>query len=116
MKVFGNRVLVEQIVVTKTSDIVLPGGKKAESQQSASFKVLDIGKKVREEGEIQIGDIPIFGKHVVFHGVKVVKNDKVGNIATEILHVIVYDEDILGADDAPVQEVIEKESETKIEE
>lgn len=109
MEVFGNRVLVEQKKTIKVSNIILPGGKNAENETMVTFKVIGKGKKVEE---IEIGDIPIFGKHVIFHGVKVVEKSE----TSETLHVIVYDEDILGADDAPVQEVIEKESETKIEE
>lgn len=113
MKVFGNRVLVEQIVKRRETNVLLPGGKKAEPEVSATFNVIGIGSKVEE---IQIGDIPIFGKHVTFHGVKVVSKSAHENISTEILHVIVYDEDILGADDPiPAPESIEVASEEKSE-
>jgi hypothetical protein len=112
MKVFGNRVLVEQKVEVKVSNILLPGGKKAENQTSVQFKVLAVGAKVEE---IQEGDIPIFGKHVQFHGVKVIEKteDKEKGTTSEILHVIVYDEDILGADDPNAEPVIINEETVK---
>lgn len=106
MKVFGNCVLIEQRVEEKISNIMLPGGKKAQNQISASFKVLQVGAKVEE---IQVGDIPIFGKHVDFHGIKVIHKEATSTHSSEILHVIVFDGDILGADDAPVEEIINTE-------
>lgn len=106
MKVFGNRVLVEQITETKISNIILPGGKKAENQTKASFKVLQVGGKVKE---IEPGDIPIFGKHVTFHGVKVISTEATADHSREVLHVIVYDEDILGADDPETEPLVKEQ-------
>ena len=106
MKVFGNRVLIEQIVEEKVSTILLPGGKNAQAQTKVSFKVLQVGFDVDPINGVQAGDIPIFGKHVDFHGVKVIHSEKTESHSREVLHVIAYAEDILGADDPEVEPLV----------
>ena len=101
MKVVGERVLVEQILTKKQSKIILPGGdKNKEMGFDAKFTVLQLGSKCpRGEGEIQVGDNPIFSKNVTFEGVKVIEEKKeAGQLVKSVAHVIVHYEDILGAD------------------
>ena len=107
MKVFGKLVLVEQIVITKLSNIMLPGGKKADSQTSVAFRVLQTGNEVDPDG-VQPGDIPVFGKHTDFHGVKVISKETSPDrlTSTEILHVIVFESDILAADEPETQPLV----------
>lgn len=115
MKVFGNRVLIEQIVEEKISNILLPGGKNAQKQTKVSFKVLQVGPDVDPIDGVKPGDIPIFGKHTDFHGVKVIskEEDKANSSSKEVLHVIVYADDILGADDETAEPLIINEDTLK---
>ena len=101
MKVVGERVLVEQILTKKQSKIILPGvDKNKEMGFDAKFTVLQLGSKCpKGEGEIQVGDNPIFSKNVTFEGVKVIEEKKEGGqLVKSVAHVIVHYEDILGAD------------------
>ena len=101
MKVVGERVLVEQILTKKQSKIILTGAdKNKEMGFDAKFTVLQLGSKCpKGEGEIQVGDNPIFSKNVTFEGVKVIEEKKEGSqLVKSVAHVIVHYEDILGAD------------------
>ena len=101
MKVVGERVLVEQILTKKQSKIILSGAdKNKEMGFDAKFTVLQLGSKCpKGEGEIQVGDNPIFSKNVTFEGVKVIEEKKEGGqLVKSVAHVIVHYEDILGAD------------------
>jgi hypothetical protein len=100
MKVVGERVLVEQILTKKESKIILPGSQNKDSGYDAKFTVLQLGAKCPTgEGEIQLGEHPIFSKNVTFEGVKVIEETKVGNeIVKSVAHVVVHYEDIIGAE------------------
>ena len=113
MKVFGNLVLVEQTVEVKISSVYMPGGKKADNQKKVSFKVLQVGPSVDPATGVQPGDIPIFGKHVDFHGVKVITKEETKDRSLEVLHVIVYADDILGADDPEAEPLVINEETLK---
>ena len=105
MKVVGERVLVEQILTKKQSKIILPGAdKNKEMGFDAKFTVLQLGSKCpKGEGEIQVGDNPIFSKNVTFEGVKVIEEKKeAGQLVKSVAHVIVHYEDILGAENEQV--------------
>lgn len=95
MQVLDNRVLVEQLMVAKKSKIILGKDVKADEKFDVSFKVLALGPGVPKDTLLKVGDKPIFGKYVDFHGVKVIEKtaDK------EVLHVIVMYDDIIGIDD-----------------
>ena len=101
MKVVGERVLVEQILTKKQSKIILPRADKTKEMGfDAKFTILQLGNKCpKGEGEIQVGDNPIFSKNVTFEGVKVIEEKKeAGQLVKSVAHVIVHYEDILGAD------------------
>ena len=105
MKVVGERVLVAQILTKKQSKIILPGAaKNKELGFDAKLTVLQLGNKCPQgEGEIQVGDNPIFSKNVTFEGVKVIEEKKeAGQLVKSVAHVIVHYEDILGADNEQV--------------
>lgn len=95
MQVLGNRVLVEQLMIPKKSKIIVNKDAKAEEKFDVSFKVIEIGPDVPQTTKLKVGDKPIFGKYVDFHGVKVVEK----TAEKELLHVIVMYEDIIGIDD-----------------
>ena len=99
MKVVGERVLVEQILTKKKSSLIITGSDK-NMGFDAKFTVLQLGNKCpKGEGEIQVGDNPIFSKNVTFEGVKVIEEKKeAGQLVKSVAHVIVHYEDILGAD------------------
>ena len=99
MKVVGERVLVEQILTKKQSSLIITGSDK-NMGFDAKFTVLQLGSKCpKGEGEIQVGDNPIFSKNVTFEGVKVIEEKKeAGQLVKSVAHVIVHYEDILGAD------------------
>ena len=103
MKVVGERVLVEQILTKKQSKIILTESDRNKNKEmgfDAKFTVLQLGNKCpKGEGEIQVGDNPIFSKNVTFEGVKVIEEKKeAGQLVKSVAHVIVHYEDILGAD------------------
>ena len=98
MKVLGRRVLVEQVMVEKKSSIIIPEAQKKsgkpEDNYEVTFTIIQVGDEC-PEGNINVGDKPIFGKYVDFNGVKVVEKSK----EKEVLHVIVGYDDIIGIDD-----------------
>lgn len=96
MKVLGKRVLVEQVMTKKKSKVILLDGADKKDTFDISFKVIALGPKCpKEKSSIKIGDIPIFGTHTQFEGVKVLKKDSNGMTT----HVIVHYDDIIGLDD-----------------
>ena len=98
MKVVGERVLIEQVLTKKQSKIILPGKENKDAGFDAKFTVLQLGARC-PQGEIEIGDSPIFSKNVTFEGVKVIDEVKVGTeIVKSVAQVIVHYEDIIGAE------------------
>jgi hypothetical protein len=98
MRVIGKRLLVEQIMTKEVSNIHRLEKAKDENFVS-TFKILEIGKECPTDEGVKVGDIPIFSKHVDFHGVNKISQET----NKVVLHVIVYYDDLIGLDD-PVKE------------
>ena len=96
MKVIGKRLLVEQ-TMTKKKSAIHRLEKTKEETTDVTFKILQIGTGCPVEDNVKIGDIPIFSKHVVFEGTKLISGSEEGGEA--ILHTIVYYDDLIGIDD-----------------
>ena len=94
MKVIGKRVLIEQTLTKKQTKIILSGKSAPEETFDITFKVLQLGEECPQD-VINVGDVPIFAKHVDFHGAKVVEELK--DVKT-ILHTIVYYDEIIGVE------------------
>lgn len=94
MKVIGRRVLVEQTMTKKQTKIILTGKSAPEETFDITFKVLQLGEEC-PEGIINIGDVPIFTKHVDFHGAKII--EEVKDVKT-VLHTIVFYDEIIGVE------------------
>lgn len=91
MRVLGPYVLVEQAKRRKHSGIIM---KKGQEEWTETLRVLALGAGIPNP-EIQIGEVPILSRNVVFQGVKVLESNK----DTEIVHFIIHYEDIVGIDD-----------------
>lgn len=94
MKVVGRRVLVEQTMTKKQTKIILPGKTSSEDQYDITFVVLQLGEDCPKD-IINVGDIPIFTKHINFEGVKMIEEEK---DVKRTLHTIVYYDDIIGVE------------------
>lgn len=94
MRVVGTRVLIEQTMTKKKSAIILTKNAKQEEKFDVDFKIIQIGDEV-PAGKFAVGEKPIFGKYVDFHGVKVISKEE----EKEVIHCIVGYEDIIGIDD-----------------
>jgi len=92
MKVLGKRVLVEEIMIKKTSKII-----RIDEKDPTTFKidhkVLQIGKEC--ETDLKVGDVPIFGEHTPMNTRKLIEGGK----DKLIFNIIVHIEDIVGIDD-----------------
>jgi hypothetical protein len=97
--VFGEYVLVRQIMTKKRTLIHLPdniGGD--EDKFDYDFKIVQKGNKCSEE--IVVGDTPIFSQYGKPIKIKVVEKNKDGMIALCIFH----SGDIIGKDNSPKEE------------
>lgn len=92
MKVLGQYVLIEQTMIKKKGVISLDALEDRKDQFDFYYKVLQLGSKC--EGEVLIGDFPIFSEHVRFSGVKLILK----NSNKMIAHIIVHEGDIIGTD------------------
>lgn len=95
MEVLGARVLVEQVMIQKERAVIMPNQANQEDKFDVTFSVLQLGDGCPKDTKLKVGDKPIFGKYVDFHGVKVVEKAT----KKEVLHVIVMYDDIIGIDD-----------------
>jgi len=96
MKVLGNRVLVEQKMVSKKSQLLLPDTVSDKEKFDFYFTVLQVGPgcPTDEADRIEVGDTPVFSQYVNFQGTKLIHKDDAGMI----VHVIVVYDDIIAID------------------
>lgn len=103
MRVLAEYVLIEQIMTSKSRVIITDAAERDSDKFEYSFRVLQKGEECVRK--IEVGEIPLFSKHVSFQGIKVISKDEKGMTS----HLIVHENDIIGVDDEP--EKIEKSTE-----
>lgn len=94
--VLGEYVLVKQTMTKKKRLISLEAARSEQDKFDFNFEVLQKGLECKKEG-INIGDHPIFEKHVQFEGLKVLNKDKNSMVSL----VIVHENSIIGIDNSP---------------
>tara|TARA_R110000796_G_scaffold231853_8_gene349954 strand:+ start:7246 stop:7575 length:330 start_codon:yes stop_codon:yes gene_type:complete len=96
MKVLGNRILIEQKMTSKKSQLLLPDTVADKEKFDFAFKVLQVGPQcpTNEADRIVVGDTPVFSQYVNFQGTKLIHKDDAGMI----VHVIVVYDDIIAID------------------
>ena len=107
MKVLGKRVLVEQKMTEKKSDIIIPEQAKDSERFDFEFTILQLGPECPTgKHEAQVGDTPVFSQHVMFMGTKLIEKDSKGMI----IHVVVHYDDIIAIDNDQGKDSEEKDS------
>lgn len=94
MKIFGQRVLVKQIMTRKKSKLVGLGGVKNPDLFDVTQKVTMISPDYTK-GDIAIGDVPIFARYADLGNTKIITKQE-DYMETDI---IVHVDDIIGIDD-----------------
>lgn len=94
MKIFGERVLVKQIMKKRKSLVITPGGATNPDQFDVTQEVTMLSPDY-DRGQINVGDIPIFSRYANLGDTKVIKKTE-DYIETDI---IVHVDDIIGIDD-----------------
>ena len=97
-KILGNRVLVEQIMTVKESNLILTAQQKQDTDNfDIQKKIIMIGDEVYPEGRFVIGDIPVYGKYSVEDSIKVITSTDQRMVA----HVVMHVDNIVGIDNEP---------------
>lgn len=101
----GECIVVEQVMFPKNGDIIVEGGGEGNSENfEFKFTIIAISNAVKEKGEIQVGDIPVFAKHSTFQAAKVLEKGP----EKQVLHTLFYSHDLVG-----VVRKVETESEAE---
>lgn len=98
-RILGNRVLIEQIMTKKESSLILTAKQKEDTENfEIERKVIMVGLGVNEQ-EIEVGDIPVFGKYAVEDSIKIVsKTDDV-----LVAHLVMNVDNIVGIDNLEIK-------------
>lgn len=98
-RILGNRVLIEQIMTKKESNLILTAKQKEDTENfETERKVIMVGLGVNKE-EIEVGDIPVFGKYAVEDSIKIVsKTDDV-----LVAHLVMNVDNIVGIDNLEIK-------------
>lgn len=98
-RILGNRVLIEQIMTKKESNLILTAKQKEDTENfEIERKVIMVGLGVNKE-EIEVGDIPVFGKYAVEDSIKIVsKTDDV-----LVAHLVMNVDNIVGIDNLEIK-------------
>ena len=80
MKIFGNRVLIEQIMTKKDSLIITTASEDDKDQFNVTSKVIALGSQLKEK--IKVGDIPILHKFAQADTIVNVDKSEDGKVVT----------------------------------
>lgn len=99
IKVLSGYVLVKQTMISKSSKIILDRAESNADKFNYTFEVVQIAKKY--EGEIKVGDSPIFSEYVKFQGMKILEKTPLKMVSL----VIVHEGDIIAleGDEVPIE-------------
>ena len=98
-KILGNRVLIEQIMTKKESNLILTAKQKEDTENfEIERKVIMVGRGVNKE-EIEVGDIPVFGKYAVEDSIKIISKTEDVLVAHLVMHV----DNIVGIDNLEIK-------------
>ena len=98
-KVLGNRVLVEEIITSEESVLILTDEQKKDNDKvTIERKILMLGDEVAQ-GRLEIGDIPVFSKYAMPDSVKVVTKSEKRLEVQIVMHV----DNIVGLDDLDIK-------------
>ena len=108
VRVIGRRVLIEQKITEKKSNILDNTGEKGKSQMECIETILQIGPEC-PEGVIAVGEHPVFNNHVQYQAMKQVFKEETKTHVKMTVHVIVYFDDIVAIEEIEPEVIIDQE-------